>query len=75
MKYMYNSITHYCPIEMSDKHIICIKVSIQLFVSCLISWVNRINTRRYASRSYNFYTTDTTWYKLLFQHNVYVSRY
>ena len=45
------SITLFCLMKMLDKHIICIIVLVQLFVSCLVNCVNCITTRCYVSPS------------------------
>ena len=45
---------------------------LQLLVSCLVSCVYRL-TRQYASRSYAFYTSDSTWHKQLYQYNMHLS--
>ena len=57
---MPNSITIFCSMKMLNKHNICINVMVQLFVSCLVTCVSRITTRRYRSRSDIVYIADST---------------
>jgi len=57
-----NSIATFCPMKMFDKHIICRSVLVQLFRSCLVGYVNRVTTRRYASRSDIVYSELGLWY-------------
>ena len=68
-----NSITIFFLMQMIDKRIVCIiNVLVQLLVSCLVSSINRITTQRYALHSDKIYTTDLTWYKQLYQHNMHI---
>ena len=61
-----------CWIKILEKHIIFI----ELFLSCLLSWVNCITTRSCASCSDIVYATDSIWYKQLYQiQYAYTSRY
>ena len=57
---MPNSITIVCPMKMLNIHNICINVMVQLCVSCLVTCVSRITTRRYGSRSDIVYIADST---------------
>jgi len=66
-----NEIYNFFPMNMLDKHITCINVLVQLFVSCLVSCVYWI-TQHYASHSDTVYTTDSTWYKQLHKHNMHI---
>ena len=50
-----NTIAIFYLIEMLDKEIVCINALVQLFVSCLVSCVNRITNGHYTSRSYTTY--------------------
>jgi len=56
--------------NMFDKRIICINVLVEVFVSCLVSNVNHINTRINVSPSDTVYTADYAWYKQLCQHKI-----
>ena len=68
-----NSITIFFLMQMIDKRIVCIiNVLVQLLVSCLVSSINHITTQLYALHSHKIYTTDLTWYKQLYQHNMHI---
>ena len=68
-----NSITIFFLMQMIDKRIVfIINVLVQLLVSCFVSSINRITTQRYALHSDTIYTTDLTWYKQLYQHNMHI---
>jgi hypothetical protein len=58
------SISLFCLMKMLDKYItyIDVLVPLALFVSCLVSYANRITTWCCVSRSDTVYTTDWIYY-------------
>ena len=67
-----NSIAIVCSIQMLGKHVICIHIFVQLFVSCLVSCVNHLHywMLPYAFRRDIVYTSDSTRWKQLYPHNM-----